>query len=36
MTLTIVVVKPAGRSRPPLCPWVIDVPDGAPPQKPAK
>lgn len=30
MTVKIVVVKPVVRSRPPICPWVIDVGDGAP------
>ena len=36
MSVKIVVLKPAGHSRPPICPWAIDVPDGAPPRKPAK
>lgn len=33
MTVKIVVVKPVGRSRPPICPWTIDVGDGAPPRQ---
>jgi hypothetical protein len=33
MPVKIVVVKPVVRARPPICPWVIDVPDGTPTRK---
>lgn len=36
MKIKVVVIKTASRERPPICPWVIDNVEVAPPRSPTK